>query len=106
MEHHVFLQLLDDEAGPSSQNRILMARDERIARAEALRSKFQRDLSILLDQVNCDHTYSTCPITAADYEVENVPPPLHLVRSLYEEHVCISLSEGLHKEPNIVRSLA
>ena len=29
-----FLQLLDDEPAPSSENRILMARDERIAGAE------------------------------------------------------------------------
>ena len=93
-----FLQLFDDAPAPSSQNRILMAKDERITRAEALRSKFQRDLSSLLDQVNCDHAYSTCPIIAAYYEVENVPPPLHLVRSLYEEHVCISPSEAIEIE--------
>ena len=36
-----FLQLLDDEPAPSSENRILMARNERTARAEAVRSKFQ-----------------------------------------------------------------
>ena len=93
-----FLQLLDDAPAPSSQNRILMAGDERIARAEALRSKFQKNLSCLLDQVNREHTYSTYPITAAYYEVENVPPPLHLVRSLYEEHVCISASEAINIE--------
>ena len=88
-----YLQLLDDAPAPSSQNRTLMARDEQIAKAEALRSKFQRDLSSLLDQVNCDHAYSTSPITAAYYEVKNVPPPLYLVRSLYEKHVCICPSE-------------
>ena len=74
------------------------ARDEWIARAETLRSKFQRNLFSLIDWVNCEHAYSTCPITATYYEVENVPPPLHLVRSLYEEHVCISPSEAVKIE--------
>ena len=72
-----------------------MARNERIARAEALRLKFQGDLYSLLDQVNCDHSYSNCRITAMCYEVQNVPPQLHLVRRLYEEHVCISPSEAI-----------
>ena len=71
-----FLQMLDDEQASLSKNRILMARDEWLARVEALKSKFQRDLSSLFAQINRDYTYSTCPITAAYHAVnhENVPP--------------------------------
>ena len=69
-----------------------MARDEQLARAKALKLKFKKNLCSLLAQINCDHAYSTCPIIAAYHAVdhENVPPPLHLFRSLYAENVCIN----------------
>ena len=89
-----FLQLLDDEPAPSSDNRILLTREKRLARAEAQRSKFQNDHSKLLRQANCDHTYSASSISAAHHKVETKPPPLHVVRSLYEEHICVSPSKA------------
>ena len=72
-ETSCFLQLFDDEPATPSQNRVVMARISELQE----RSKFKKDLSILFDQVICDHAYNTCPITAANYEVENVSPLLH-----------------------------
>jgi len=88
-----FLQLLDDEPAPSSENRVLQAREAQLARAEVQRSKLPKELSSLLSQANCDHYISTCSISVAQYEVENKPSPLHLIRNLYEEHVCAKAIE-------------
>jgi len=83
-----FLLLLDDEPAPPSVNRTLLTRDERLARAEVQKLKFQSNLSKLLEQANCDHTYSICSISTEQYKAEIEPPPLHAVRNLYEEHIC------------------
>ena len=93
-----FLQLLDDEHAPSSDNRTKLTRDKRLARAEAQRSKFQTNLSKLLKQANCDHTCSAGSISAVHHEVENEPPQLHVVRNLHEEHICISPSKAIEIE--------
>lgn len=97
-----FLQLLDDEPAPSSVNRVLLAREARLARAEAQKSKLQKELSSLLSRANHDHSYSTCSISTAQYEVENESPPPHLIRNLYEEHVCVSPSKAAEIE-NLTR---
>ncbi|XP_065892315.1 uncharacterized protein [Dysidea avara] len=95
-----FLQLLDDDPAPSSvtDNRMLLTRDERLARVEAQKLKFQKDMSTLLKQANCDHSYSASSISPEHHKVENKPPPLHVVRNFYEEHVCISPTEAIEIE--------
>ena len=90
-----FLQLLDDEPAPSMDNRIQQTRAQRLAKAEAQRSKLQKDLSTLLEQANSDHNYSAGYISPEKYVVENEPPLLHVVRNLYEEHVCVSPTEAV-----------
>ena len=86
-----FPQLLDDEPAPSENS------NERIARAAAKRSHFQLKLSSLTEAVNHDHNYCNS-ISATQYEVNGAPAPQHLVRDLYEEHVCISPTEAAELE--------
>ena len=93
-----YLQLLDDEEPVRTENRMKKMRDERIARAVAKRHKFQEKLSTTLDLVNRDHNYCSCPINASHFEVESVLAPQHLVRNLYEQHVCIDPSRALEIE--------
>lgn len=93
-----FLQLFDDEPTPtSSVNRLQQNREERIARAAAKRSQFKLELSHIVTAKNHDHTYCS-EIPATINKIDNVPPPKHLIRSLYEEHVCISPSEAANVE--------
>lgn len=92
-----FLQLLDDEPA-LTEDRIQKLKDERIARATAKRLKFQQEVTSIIDKANHDHCYSGCPISANHFHVESVPAPQHLVRSLYEEHVCISPSRAIEIE--------
>jgi len=70
-----FLLLLDDEPAPPSVNRTLLTRNERLARAEVQKLKLQSNLSKLLQQANCDHTYSTYSISTEQYKAEIKPPP-------------------------------
>jgi len=93
-----FLQLFDNEPTPiSSVNRLQQNREERIARAMAKSSQFQLELSKLVAAINHDHTYcSESPAT--HHEIVSIPPPQHLIRSLYEEHVCIGPSEAANVE--------
>ena len=93
-----FLQLLDDEPPQSSESRTLLTRDKRLARAKVQKLQFQSNLSKLLEQVNCDHSYSTSSISASHHKVENKPPSLNVVRNLYEEHICISPSKAVEIE--------
>ncbi|XP_065893458.1 uncharacterized protein [Dysidea avara] len=94
-----FLQLLDDEPAPS-EDRLQRAREERISKAKAMKSKFQQELCNLVDIINHDHCYSSSTNTAVPYEVDNseVPPPSYLVRNLYEDHICIGPSRAIDIE--------
>ena len=96
-----FLQLLDDEPAPF-EDRIQKAREERISRAKAMKLKLQQELCNLIDVINRDHSYtgSICPIAATHYEVDHLKasPSPYLVRSLYEEHICISPSRAIEIE--------
>lgn len=71
--------------------------EERIARAAAKRSQFKLELSHLVAAKNHDHTYCS-KIPATINKIDNVSPPKHLIRSLYEEHVCISPLEAANVE--------
>ena len=94
-----FLQLLDDEPAPS-ENRLQQIRNERIARAAAKRSHFQLKLSNFTKAINHDHNYcSSVSVTQCD--INSSPPPQHLVRNLYEEHICIGPSEAVELEIKI-----
>lgn len=92
-----FLQLFDAEPAPSV-NRVEQIREERIARAAAQQLKFKQDLSQLLNNANHDHSYCGNKITASQYKVKDEPPPQHLVRALYEEHICIGRTEAAELE--------
>ena len=91
-----FLQLLNDEPAPS-ENRLQHNRNKRIARAAAKISQFQLKLSSLTEAVNHDHSYCSS-ISATQDDINTVPPPQHLVRNLYEQHVCIGQSEAAELE--------
>jgi len=75
-------------------------REDRIARAAAKRSQFKFELSQLVIAIHHDHTYCCSDIPATSAEIDSVPQPQtqHLIRSLYEEHVCISPSEAVGME--------
>ena len=93
-----FLQLFDDKPTPTlSVSRHQQNREERIARAAAKSSKFKLELARLVTAINHDHTYCN-DIPASTFKIDNVLPPKHLIRSLYEEHVCISPSEAANVE--------
>ena len=91
-----FLQLLDEETAPS-ENRLDQIRKERIARAEAKKLQFQLSLLCLTKIVNHDHDYCTTT-SLIQRKIDGVPAPHHLVRNLYEEHVCISPTEATDLE--------
>jgi len=92
-----FLQLFDAEPAPSV-NRSERIREERIARAAAQQLKFTQSLSQMVNNVNHDHSYQKSVITASQYKVKDEPPPLHLLRALYEEHICIDPTEAAELE--------
>lgn len=92
-----FLQLFDAEPAPSI-NRSEKIREERIARAAAEQLKFKQSVSQLVNNVNHDHNYQKCVISASAYKVKGVQAPQHLARTLYEEHVCIGPTEAAELE--------
>ena len=92
-----FLQLFDAEPAPSV-NRVEQIREERIARAAAEKLKFKQDLSQLVNNVNHDHSYCGTVITASQYKVKDEPASQHLIRTLYEKHICIGPTEAAELE--------
>ncbi|XP_065901931.1 uncharacterized protein [Dysidea avara] len=92
-----FLQLFDAEPAPSV-NRSEQIREERIARAAAEQLKFKHSLSKSVNNVNHDHCYPNSVITASQYKVKDKPAPQHLLRTLYEEHICIGPTEAVQLE--------
>ena len=92
-----FIQLFDDEPAPSI-NRTQQMREERRAREESKQIKFKQDLSRLIDNVGHDHCYCSTETIASQHEVNDIPAPPHLVRQLYEEHICIGPSEAAELE--------
>ena len=96
-----FLQLFDDEPMTASTvDRLQQNREDRIARAAAKKSQFKLELSQLVTAMHHDHTYCCSDIPAANTNIDGVsqPPAQHLIRSLYEEHVCVSPSEAADVE--------
>ena len=92
-----FLQLFDDEPmSTSTVNRLQQNREDQIARAAVKKSQFNLELSQLATAMHHDHTYCCSDIPATNVRTDVVSQPLaqHLVRSLYEEHVCVSPSEA------------
>ena len=83
-----FLQLLVDGPTPS-EDRLQKSRNDHVARAAAKRSQFQLDITRMTEALNHDHDYCIT-VLATKCEIDSVPAPQHLVRTLYEEHVCIS----------------
>jgi len=92
-----FLQLFDPEPSPMV-NRAEQIREERIARAAAEQRKFKQGLSQSVDYVNHDHSYQQSLTTASRYNMKSEPAPQHLLRSLYEEHICIGPTEAAQLE--------
>ena len=97
-----FLQLFDNESTPASSvnDRLQQNREQRIARAAAKKAKFQFELSFLVAAKDNDHTYcSVVPATSCEvYSAPSQPPQQHVIRNLYEEHVCVSPSEAANIE--------
>ena len=91
------LQLFDPEPAPSV-SRSKQIREERIARAAAEQLKFKQSLSQSVKNVSHDHTYQQCSITASEHKVKGEQVPQHLVRALYEEHICIGPTEAAELE--------
>ena len=91
-----FLQLFDEEPTPSD-DRLQKTRNERIAKAAAKRSQFQLDFSRMTEALNHDHDYCST-ILATQCESDSVPATQHMIRNLYEEHVCISPREATELE--------
>ena len=91
-----FLQLFDEEPS-TSDDRLQKTRNERIAKAAAKRSQFQLDIAGMTKALNHDHDYCSIDLTT-QFEIDSVPAPQHMVRSLYEEHVCISPREATELE--------
>ena len=93
-----FIQLFDDEPAPSV-NRTQQTREERRARVVSKQLKFKQDLSRLVDNVGHDHCYCSSDASAtSQHEVKDKPAPPHLIRHLYEEHICIGPSEATELE--------
>jgi len=94
-----FLQLLDEETAPT-ENRLDQIRSERIARAAHKKSQFQLSLAHLTEATNHDYNYfnssSTVPVT--HNKNDSAPAPQHLLRNLYEKHVCIGPNETVELE--------
>ena len=92
-----FLQLLDDERA-QSEDSTKQIKEERILRAAAQKSKFQQELSRSIKGVNHDHSYCNGAMMGSRCEVQSEPAPDHLVRNLYEEHICISPTDAQELE--------
>ena len=92
-----FLQLLDDEPAPL-ENRTKQIREEGIAKAAAQKLKFQQEVSKNIKEVNYDHNYCSSAIMASHHQVKSEPAPDHLIRNLYEEHICISPTDAIELE--------
>jgi len=73
-------------------------KEERRARALSKQIKFKQDLSRLVDNVGHDHCYCSRKANTGQHEVKDIPAPQHLVRQLYEGHICIGPSEAAKLE--------
>ena len=91
------LQLFDPEPAPSV-SRSKQIREERIERAAAEQLKFKQSLSQSVKNVSHDHTYQQCSITASEHKMKGEQVQQHLVRALYEEHICIGPTEAAELE--------
>ena len=73
-------------------------KEERRARAVSKQIKFWQDLSRLVDNVGHDHCYCSAETNTGQHEVKDIPAPQHLVRQLYEKHICIGPSKAAELE--------